>query len=138
MKSYFKILKPLDVWIVLVLVLLSFVPTILFSHQQTKAMEEDSDLYAIISVDNQEVKTINLSRNKETQIFDIHSDDGGINRVEVKQDKIRVIYANCPDQIDVKQGEISRPGETIICLPHKFVIKIVAKNMDHDDLIISS
>ena len=138
MKSYLKILKPLDGIIILVLVFLSFVPMVLFSHQQTKAMEQDADLYAVITVDNQEVKTINLSKNEGTQVFDIHSDNGGINRVEVKQDKIRVIHANCPDQIDVKQGEISRPGETIICLPHKFVIEIIAKNMEHDDLIISS
>lgn len=138
MRSYFKILKPLDLPLVIVLVFFSFVPAILFSHNQTKAMDDNTELYAVISVDNQKVETINLSSNEGLKVFDVHSEGGGINRVEVNQDKIRVIYANCPDQIDVKQGEISRPGETIICLPHKFVIEIVANHAHHDDVIISS
>ena len=138
MRSFFKMIKPLDIIIVLGLVFLSFVPTIIFSWNQTQARGEDTDLYAVITVDNEEVKRINLSKTEGTEVFDITSEDGGINRVEVKQDKIRVIYANCPDQIDVKQGEISQPGEMIICLPHKFVIEIVTQNTQADDLIISS
>lgn len=138
MKSILKVMKPLDIVLVLMLAILSFIPAVLFNLKQTQAIGADTDLYAVISVDNEVVKTINLSKNESIEVFDVHSEDGGINRVEVNQNKVRVIYANCPDQIDVKQGEISRPGETIICLPHKFLIEIVAKNPQQHDVIISS
>lgn len=138
MKSILKVMKPLDIVLVLMLAILSFIPAVLFNLKQTQAIGADTDLYAVISVDNEVVKTINLSKNEGIEVFDVHSADGGINRVEVNQNKVRVIYANCPDQIDVKQGEISRPGETIICLPHKFLIEIVAKNPQQHDVIISS
>lgn len=138
MKSILKVMKPLDIVLVLMLAILSFFPAVLFNLKQTQAIGADTDLYAVISVDNEVVKTINLSKNEGIEVFDVHSEDGGINRVEVNQNKVRVIYANCPDQIDVKQGEISRPGETIICLPHKFLIEIVAKNPQQHDVIISS
>ena len=43
------------------------------------------------------------------------------------------------DQVCVQFGFLSRPGETAVCLPHKFIIEIetVAGNAD-DETIISS
>lgn len=137
MKQSFKMIKPLDIIIVLSLIIFSFLPILIFSHGQASQMKNASDLVAVILVNNEEVKRIPLSGNTETEVFDIYSDDGGVNRVEVNQDKIRVIYADCPDQIDVKQGYISKPGETIICLPHKFVIEIQSETAAEDEIIIS-
>ncbi|HAP9081438.1 TPA: hypothetical protein IWD14_002472, partial [Enterococcus faecium] len=34
---------------------------------------------------------------------------------------------NSPDQIAVRTGWISKPGQTSICLPHKLVISIEKK-----------
>ena len=52
---------------------------------------------------------------------------------------IRIKGANCADQVCVQFGFLSRPGETAVCLPHKFIIEIetVAGNAD-DETIISS
>ena len=101
MKQSFKMIKPLDIIIVLSLIIFSFLPILIFSHGQASQMKNASDLVAVILVNNEEVKRIPLSGNTETEVFDIYSDDGGVNRVEVNQDKIRVIYADCPDLIDV-------------------------------------
>jgi hypothetical protein len=48
----------------------------------------------------------------------------GYNRLEIKDGRASVTDANCPDKLCVHQKSISKDGETIICLPHKTVIKI--------------
>ena len=46
--------------------------------------------------------------------------------------------ANCNDALCVKQGNISKVGQTIICLPHKLIIEIKGDELDSkDDLILS-
>ena len=45
---------------------------------------------------------------------------------------MRVIEADCPDQLDVKQGYISKVGEVIVCLPNRLVIEI--KGVDEGDV----
>lgn len=51
--------------------------------------------------------------------------------------RVRVIEADCPDQIDVKQGYISRVGEIIVCLPNKLIIEIKGLAEEDDIDIIS-
>ncbi|MBP5154854.1 MAG: NusG domain II-containing protein [Lachnospiraceae bacterium] len=35
--------------------------------------------------------------------------------------------ASCPDRLCVKQGEKSRAGDTIICLPHKLAVTVISR-----------
>jgi hypothetical protein len=50
--------------------------------------------------------------------------------------RIRVSEAECHQQICVKRGWISKPGETIICIPNHVLIEIVGQeNPDHVDAI---
>jgi len=48
----------------------------------------------------------------------------GENIVEIDRDRVKMLYAQCPDQDCIRQGWISRPGQIIVCLPNKMVIKI--------------
>ena len=48
----------------------------------------------------------------------------GENIVEIDRDKVKMYYADCPDLDCVRQGWISRPGQMIVCLPNRIVIKI--------------
>jgi len=50
--------------------------------------------------------------------------DGSYNTVTVKDGKIAVTEANCPDQYCVRQG-FCDSGEQIVCLPHKLVISFL-------------
>ena len=43
----------------------------------------------------------------------------GHNTVEITPEYVRVVYADCPDKTDVKQGKISSPGNIIVCMPNK-------------------
>ena len=49
------------------------------------------------------------------------------NLVLIEDGTVRVTDADCPDQLCMKQRSISKNGESIICLPHKLVLQIYAK-----------
>lgn len=48
----------------------------------------------------------------------------GSNTVEIQNGAVKVTEADCPDQLCVKQGAIKGDRESIICLPHKFVVEV--------------
>jgi hypothetical protein len=143
MLGFSNMIKRWDIIITLLLVLLSFLPIAIFSYQQSVKMasiENDNPVnVAIISVNNEEVRRVTLTGNTGTDIFDIYSSDHDYNTVEVKGEQIRIKGANCADQVCVQFGFIAKPGETAVCLPHKFMIEIeaVGGQID-DDPIISS
>ncbi|MGO1470467.1 MAG: NusG domain II-containing protein [Tissierella sp.] len=88
--------------------------------------------FVSIQVDGKEVKKIIFDEEIVGKTFPIDS-EYGYNLVEFGDEKVRVIEADCPDQIDVKQGYISKIGETIVCLPNKMIVEI--KGMDKDQEI---
>ncbi len=51
----------------------------------------------------------------------------GHNTVEITPDYVRVIHADCPDKIDVRQGKISLPGSVIVCMPNKMTVRITGE-----------
>ncbi len=59
---------------------------------------------------------------------------GGIN-VQFKDNMVRVTSSNSPLKLIVKQGWIKVPGETLIGIPDRALVKIVGeKSNDEDDL----
>jgi len=62
------------------------------------------------------------------------SDGHGCNRILVEPGRVRVLEANCPEQIDVNAGWLFRPGQSAICLPHRFVVYLVAAKASPHDL----
>lgn len=55
---------------------------------------------------------------------EISSSDGHINVLVIKDGKAFIESADCPDKLCVKQHPISKAGESIICLPHRLMIRI--------------
>ena len=51
-------------------------------------------------------------------------DEGKRNVLVIQEGKAYMEEADCPDKLCVKQKAIERNGESIICLPHKLVIRI--------------
>ena len=51
-------------------------------------------------------------------------EDGHTNTLVIENGTARVIEADCPDQVCVRQGAVQYAGESIVCLPHKLVITI--------------
>lgn len=44
--------------------------------------------------------------------------------IEIKKGKARVVSSTCPDKICVSYGWIENPSQSIVCLPHRVLIKI--------------
>jgi len=115
-----SLLRPWDGIIVVILILLSFAPVLVFSLNRTTSSTQE----AVLSVDGKELKTFDLSDNSQSYTYRYEDKDGDYNLIEVKGNRIRIKEANCGDQICVRRGWIDESGETIVCLPHKLLIEI--------------
>ncbi|MGB6178334.1 NusG domain II-containing protein [Carnobacterium sp.] len=130
-KMYKKLVKPLDVVIIILLLMGSFIPYFIFT-MSNRSEDENSIVMAIISIDGKEVKQIELSEETEKELFTFYPSGDQYNIIEVDGTKIRNKEDNSPDQIAVKTGWISKPGETSICLPHKLIIEIKSINSNEE------
>ncbi|MBW4827274.1 MAG: NusG domain II-containing protein [Clostridiaceae bacterium] len=87
--------------------------------------------YILIQVDGKDYKKITFGPEVIGKKIPIKT-EFGYNLIEIGDGKVRVIEADCPDQLDVKQGYIDSPGEVIVCLPNKLVVEIKGKTKDED------
>lgn len=70
---------------------------------------------------------------KEERYIFVDTVLGGVN-VKFKDNMVRVTSSNSPKKINVKRGWISSPGEVIIGIPDRLLIKIVGDKKDEDGL----
>lgn len=87
--------------------------------------------YVSIQVNGEEIKKIIFDKKIIGKTFPINT-EYGYNLVEIGDGRVRVIEADCPDKIDVKQGYISETHEMIVCLPNRLVIEIIGEEDDDD------
>ncbi|MDN6899811.1 NusG domain II-containing protein [Oenococcus sicerae] len=129
LKKYFKMIKPLDFLIVLSLILLSFAPLIIFSYQEQsrQTVGRQIILTAVISHAGKVVRRIQLTDHKGITKYRFTNGEA-FNDVVATGKKIKIVEANCPDQICVNHASIDRAGESIVCLPHKLIVEIRSSN----------
>ena len=130
-----KIFKKMDIVIIICLIGISFFFFLLFAININKNYDS---LHAIIKVVRDVYKEISLSDLKEDDTFTVETPNGN-NTISVKDKSISITNADCHDSLCVKQGSISKIGDTIVCLPHKLIIEIKGKEEDSssDDIILS-
>ena len=79
----------------------------------------DDAVYAEISSGGKIVRTVNL---RIDQQFTVVGETGGSNTVTVRDGRIAVTAADCPDHYCMKRGFCSS-GTPIVCLPNRLVIQ---------------
>ena len=84
---------------------------------------QDAAAYAEITSQGQLIKTVDLSVDQE---FTVTTPDGGVNTVTVRDGKIAVTEANCPDHYCINRGFCSS-GTQIVCLPNRLVIQFTGE-----------
>ena len=106
---------------------------IFFYTLGTKVLElgEEKPSKVEIYVDGT-LKYIYQLQKEERDIF-VDTVLGGVN-VKFKDNMVRVTSSNSPKKINVKRGWISSPGEVIIGIPDRLLIKIVGDKKDEDGL----
>ena len=78
--------------------------------------------YGEVSVNGEVVAELDL--NQDTSLT-VSGWNGGSNTIVVQNGAISVTEATCPDHVCIHTGEISRTGETIVCLPNRLIITII-------------
>ena len=74
--------------------------------------------YVIIMYQNEEKARFSLTSNG---VYDIND---GKNQIEILDGKVRMIDADCPDELCIRQGWIEYDGQSIICLPNKITVMV--------------
>ncbi|MDK2867500.1 MAG: hypothetical protein PWP51_1181 [Clostridiales bacterium] len=115
-------MKKIDIMIIAGILIASLLAFVIISQLQARA---SSDLEVVIKHQGVMIKTIPFDRDTD-EVFEYEVDDER-NVVTVKNGLVSMTEANCRDQICVKTGEISKVGEIIVCLPHKFTVEIVSE-----------
>ena len=59
----------------------------------------------------------------------------GHNTLVIEGGNAHIEDADCPDHYCEQQGEISKTGETLVCLPHKLVAEVVTGETSDVDVV---
>lgn len=78
--------------------------------------------YLRITVDGGLYEEYRLEEDREFVIRGAY----GENRIVIRQGKVFIGEADCPDQYCVRHPAIERENEVIVCLPHRLVLEIAA------------
>lgn len=101
----------------------------LFRLRQTS----ETGTYAVVSVKGKEYGRYLLSENQVCEI----AGPLGMNRLIIKDGKVWMEEAVCPDHYCIKQGDISNTGEQIICLPNGIIVEVIGGEENGLDAIVS-
>lgn len=77
----------------------------------------------IIEVKNIAVYKGNLAEDRKVTIKGAYGDV----RIQIKNGKVAVVYADCPNKVCVRTGWRSLSGETIICVPNQVIVRILGE-----------
>lgn len=77
------------------------------------------------------IRTVDLSHDDS---FTVECDEG-FNTILVKDGKISVTAADCPDKVCVRSEALPRGSVPIVCLPHRLEIQIRSASQDLDGQI---
>ncbi|NDL67214.1 NusG domain II-containing protein [Anaerotalea alkaliphila] len=77
-------------------------------------------MQVVVKVDGKEVKTLPLEEDHEERLLTEH----GYNVVHIEGGEASITDADCRDQICVRTRAISRPGESVVCLPYRVTLEI--------------
>lgn len=125
-KKFKESLKFGDIIIVIFIIVAALLLELAF------VLPSKADGVAVISKDNEILKEINLSQS-ENITFALDNIKGYT--FEVKNKKIRIANATCPDKICINMGYISKTGQTIVCIPAHLMIEIKSNTKEYDVVV---
>ena len=123
-KSLYKICRN-DIILAAALALAALLLFVCFFVFRSRA--EGNTVYIILEGREYGRYSINIDNTLE-----IHSKNG-INIVEIKDGKVSVTEADCPDGYCISEGRKWQDGETIVCLPHRLVIEVISEDAHEED-----
>lgn len=101
-------------FLILLLILSAFYTVRYFNSQES--------LVAEVISNGELVRKINLKKASAEKFVITYKN--GENIIYVEEGKIAVISANCPDKDCVRRGWLKKRGDSAVCLPNRFSIRI--------------
>ena len=122
-------MKKWDLIIIIVLIILSLMPIrLLISNNNSGDLKR-----VIISVNGEEYESLELKENLN-KIIKI--EEGlGVKEICINKGQVYMNHSNCTDKVCMRQGKISKIGESIVCLPNRVFIEI--KGEEEGECILS-
>ena len=114
-------IRKADIILLVFLILVGLAASAALSFSRVDA---GADAKVIIESGGELYATYPLSEDRTFEVPAYGS--GGSNTVCIADGKVSVTEASCKNQVCVHHGEISRSGESIVCLPNRLVVRIDA------------
>lgn len=86
---------------------------------------------AVVSIDGKQVDVIDLNINNTY----IYNTSDGYNKLIVDNGSIFMLEADCPNKDCINMGKISKNNQTIVCLPHKFSVRVTKGDSEYDYIV---
>lgn len=115
-------MKKNDIYLIVFLLFLSLI--VYFTNH----LLSQKGKIAVIYLNNKQYAALPLDEDKTINI-------NNTNTVCVKDGKVFMEQANCPDQICVHQKPLDSSERDIVCLPNKITVKIIKNSEDSLDTV---
>ncbi len=96
-------------------------------------LSKDAELLVIQKKDEIYIEALG-SENNSLNWIDVDADSSQLNDVDhfnkvvIKDGKVQMEDASCHNHVCIRQGKIKRNNQSIVCLPNRVVVRIVAGN----------
>lgn len=119
--------------LIAILILALIIVLSLFS---LKMINRESKTLGIVKVikNNEVIKTIDLSKVKESYEFEVTGDNEESNTIKVENTGVSIVSASCKDKICIHTGKIKDSSLPIVCLPNKLIIKFESTKESEDNI----
>ena len=124
-REHFINMKKADWILIVTVIVLAALLWLIFYRAPAPAMRAE------ITVDGVLIRSEPMAADRVTIVVE---NEYGRNDVVVNRDTVEVVWADCASQVCVRTGKISRPGEKIVCLPHRLVVTIKKGDGEEDAL----
>ncbi|MCL2051167.1 MAG: NusG domain II-containing protein [Lachnospiraceae bacterium] len=111
-------MKKADLYIILTVLLPALIGAALLYGTNTKYQSMTAEIYLAGELSD----IIPLAQGVDE--ITIHSGEKGYNILRIEADGIYFTEANCQSQICVKSGKFYHPGQMLICLPHRVLVRL--------------
>ncbi|MDO3411427.1 NusG domain II-containing protein [Saccharibacillus sp. CPCC 101409] len=115
---------------IVVIVALAFIVPRWFSDNSSEKNHNENRI-VYIEVDGKPYKELPLT--EEEQLFTITTDKG-FNQIKIHNNGVEMIDADCPDKLCLGFGFVTRPGQQIVCLPHRVSVFIGVDSGEENEI----
>lgn len=117
----YKFIKKGDIAVIALIIIASAV-FMLWNNSKSDSVQ------AVITVDGKTVETVDL--NNVSEKITVIPDTSPKVVITAENGKIRFESAECEDKLCVACGDLSKHGDTAVCLPSKTVITVTGSDVD--------